>query len=99
MTNGEMMALQYIPLRQVADLPVDILYVLRQRQTAWKVIELSALLNLGKRTIYAAIESGVLPAMRFGGSIRLSPTDVLIWAESRTLGITPAGCINTTGRE
>lgn len=83
-----MMALQCVPLRQSADLPVDIMEVLRQRQTAWKVSELSPLLNLGKRTIYAAIESGELPAMRLAGSIRLNPIDVLIWVESRTLGIT-----------
>lgn len=71
--------------------PVDVLEVLRQRTTAWKVSELARLLNLGKRTLYTDIESGQLPALKIGDSIRLNPPDVLEWVQTYYLGVNKQG--------
>jgi len=61
--------------------------VLRARQTAWKAPELTALLSLGRRTIYDAVQDGQLSAMKLGTAIRLSPSDVVVWVEARTTGV------------
>jgi len=66
--------------------PLDILAALRERRTAWRVPELARLLSLGPRTIYDAIASGQLPAMRIGTALRINPTDALAWVEARTTG-------------
>lgn len=43
----------------------------------WKTVgELAALLGVGKRSIYQAIENGTLPHHRIGGSIRFAPEEV-----------------------
>ena len=67
--------------------PLDIMSVLRARRTAWRVSELTALLSLGRRTIYDAVESGQLSALKLGTAIRLSPSDVVVWVEARTTGV------------
>jgi excisionase family DNA binding protein len=61
--------------------------VLRARQTAWTAPELTTLLSLGRRTIYDAVQDGQLCALKLGTAIRLSPSDVVVWAEARTTGI------------
>lgn len=73
--------------RPVSKAPVDIFENLRTRTTAWKITELAVLLNLGRRTLYDAIESGQLPAMRLGGSVRINPFDVVAWVDARTTGV------------
>jgi excisionase family DNA binding protein len=72
---------------QVASQPLDIMSVLRARQTAWTAPELTTLLSLGRRTIYDAVQDGQLCALKLGTAIRLSPSDVVVWAEARTTGI------------
>jgi len=67
--------------------PMNIIEELESRQTAWRPRELVALLQLGRRTVYDAIESGALPAFHFGGAIRISPSDALAWAKSRQTGL------------
>ena len=73
---------------QVASVrPLDIHAVLRARQTAWTAPELTTLLSLGRRTIYDAVQDGQLCALKLGTAIRLSPSDVVVWAEARTTGV------------
>jgi excisionase family DNA binding protein len=64
--------------------PLDIRAVLHERQTAWRVPELTRLLSLGDHTLYDAIASGQLPASRVGTTIRISPIDALTYFEART---------------
>jgi len=64
--------------------PLDLRAVLRERQTAWRVPELTGLLSLGDHTLYDAIAYGQLPASRIGSTLRISPIDALAWYEART---------------
>jgi excisionase family DNA binding protein len=56
----------------IKDGPLDIHAVLRDRLTAWRIPELAGLLSLGRRTLYDAVSSGRLPAIRFGTAVRIS---------------------------
>jgi excisionase family DNA binding protein len=67
--------------------PLDIHAVLRSRQKAWKVKELTDLLSLGRRTIYDAVDNGQLCAMKLGTAVRISPSDAVAWVEARTTGV------------
>jgi excisionase family DNA binding protein len=66
---------------------VNIHTTLLIRKTAWKIPELAELLNLGRRTVYEAVESGSLPAFKIGTAVRVNPIDALEWFEARTTGI------------
>jgi excisionase family DNA binding protein len=70
-----------------SETPLDVMRVLRARKAAWRIPELAELLNLGRRTLYDEVESGRLPAMRFGAAIRINPLDAVIWVEARTTGV------------
>jgi excisionase family DNA binding protein len=63
---------------------LDVHAVLRQRRTAWRVPELARLLSLGPRTVYDAIDSGQLPAIKIGTALRISPADAVKWVEAGT---------------
>jgi excisionase family DNA binding protein len=65
------------------EIPLDILEVLRARKKAWKVPELTELPNLGRRTLYDEVEAGRLPALRIGTTIRINPSDAVIWVAAR----------------
>jgi len=67
-------------LQLIGAVPLDILEELRQRKKAWRIPELTELLNLGKRTLYDEVEAGRLPAFRFGTAIRINPSDAVMWA-------------------
>ena len=66
---------------------LDIHYILRTHLAAWRVPELARLLSLDCRTLYQAVASGQLPAMRIGTAIRINPADALAWIQSRTTAI------------
>lgn len=70
-------------LNSTIEVPLDILELLRARKKAWKIPELTELLNLGRRTLYEEVEAERLPAWRFGTAIRINPSDAVIWAEAR----------------
>ena len=70
-------------LNTTLEVPLDILEVLRARKKAWKIPELTELLNLGKRTLYDEVEAGRLPALRIGTAIRINPSDAVIWVDAR----------------
>lgn len=61
---------------------IDLHRELRERRTAWRVSELARLLSLGTRTVYDAIASGQLRAIRIGTSVRVSPADATAWVEA-----------------
>jgi len=67
--------------------PLDILEELRARKKAWKIPELTEMLNAGRRTLYDEVESGRLPALRIGTAIRINPSDALEWVEARMTGV------------
>ena len=69
------------------DTHLGILKVLRARKKAWRIPELSELLTLGRRTLYDEVETGRLPAMRFGTAIRINPSDAVSWVEARMTGV------------
>lgn len=64
-------------MKTIVEAPVDILAVLRSRDTAWKVAELAKLLSMGRRTIYDLIDRGALPSIRVGAVVRINPVDAL----------------------
>jgi len=64
-------------VKPIVEAPVDILAVLRNRGTAWKVSELAKLLSMGRRTIYDLIDRGTLPSIRVGAVVRINPVDAL----------------------
>jgi excisionase family DNA binding protein len=65
---------------------LDLHEVLRDRKTAWRVPELARLLSLGARTVYDAVDSGQLRAMKIGTAVRINPKDALTWIETSTYG-------------
>jgi len=67
--------------------PLDILAVLRNRTTAWRVRELARLLSLGRRTVYDAIDSGQLSAIRIGTSVRINPSEAAEWIGRGATGL------------
>jgi len=83
--------------------PLDVHAVLRDRRTAWRVPELAVLLSVGRRTIYDAVDSGQLAAMRIGTAVRIRPSDAAVWVETRTTGAVwkpeyeAAVCVEDTG--
>lgn len=53
------------------------------RKKALTVAELASLLNLGKRTVYDMIDSGRLPAIKIGSTVRLDPRTTAQWLRAR----------------
>jgi excisionase family DNA binding protein len=56
---------------------------IRERETAFSVLEVAKLLNISSRCIYDHITEGRLPSMRIGSTVRLDPSQVADWLTAR----------------
>lgn len=61
----------------------SIVTTIRQSTKALTVSQLSDLLSVGRRTLYDAIDSGRLPAYRFGSNVRLDPQTTADWLQDK----------------
>jgi excisionase family DNA binding protein len=51
------------------------------RTRVYKVSEVAKMLVLSRSTVYRAVESGALEALRLGGSLRITGTALAAWLE------------------
>ncbi len=58
-----------------------------KRRKYFSVTEVKDYLGLSRSKVYQLVESGELPACRFGGSIRISRTDILRYEEHARLAV------------
>lgn len=57
-----------------------------------KIEDISAYLNIKKKTLYAMVESGEIPHFRIGRLIRFKRDDVDLWMEAKkVIGSNPTG--------
>lgn len=70
-----------IDLQAVADDEGSLVDLIRGRRRAWTAEELSELLAISVKTIYAMAKSGRLPSLRFGSNVRFDPAMTAAWVE------------------
>jgi|HubBroStandDraft_6_1064221.scaffolds.fasta_scaffold358025_2 excisionase family DNA binding protein len=62
--------------------PFDLISELSSRRKALTVMEVAAILDLSKQTLYDQIKRGKLKAFQCGTSVRLNPSDVVDWCRT-----------------
>ena len=57
--------------------------VIRGRRKAWTAEELSDLLSISTKTIYAMVKKNRMPSFRIGSLVRFDPALTAAWMESK----------------
>lgn len=71
-------------MEPVTDLALDLPTRIERRARALTVSELSGLIHLSSKTVYALVAQGSIPYYRIAGSIRFDPVRAASWLRSQT---------------